>query len=143
TAGYVHQDSDLLWLDQDLIASRSQRCGVLIQAFERDHDPEIAVDLAESYTGKFALDFAYDDWSSDYREWLHVGWVHVMEIQIRSDVDSAQFQRGIDRKSTRLNSSHDQRSYAVFCLKKKRTRSVEPPPPPPRPCSHARARLTS
>src|SRR2546428_9399620 len=23
-----------------------------------------------------------------------------------------------DRKSTRLNSSHDQRSYAVFCLKK-------------------------
>jgi len=26
----------------------------------------------------------------------------------------------IDRKSTRLNSSHDQKSYAVFCLKKKR-----------------------
>src|SRR5206468_7692918 len=25
-----------------------------------------------------------------------------------------------DRKSTRLNSSHDQISYAVFCLKKKR-----------------------
>src|SRR2546428_9343981 len=28
-----------------------------------------------------------------------------------------------DRKSTRLNSSHDQISYAVFCLKKKQTRS--------------------
>src|SRR5216683_4259301 len=27
--------------------------------------------------------------------------------------------RGGDRKSTRLNSSHDQISYAVFCLKKK------------------------
>src|SRR5206468_9655976 len=26
---------------------------------------------------------------------------------------------GGDRKSTRLNSSHDQNSYAVFCLKKK------------------------
>ena len=26
----------------------------------------------------------------------------------------------IDRKSTRLNSSHDQTPYAVFCLKKKR-----------------------
>src|SRR5206468_7674206 len=25
----------------------------------------------------------------------------------------------LDRKSTRLNSSHDQTSYAVFCLKKK------------------------
>src|SRR2546421_4853027 len=30
--------------------------------------------------------------------------------------------RPLDRKSTRLNSSHDQISYAVFCLKKKKTR---------------------
>src|SRR2546421_7337320 len=53
----------------------------------------------------------------------------------------------LDRKSTRLNSSHDQISYAVFCLKKKkkridfsrsRTLSIRPPssrqrtrPPPP------------
>src|SRR5688572_32511875 len=28
--------------------------------------------------------------------------------------------RGEDRKSTRLNSSHSQISYAVFCLKKKK-----------------------
>src|SRR5690606_39786355 len=27
---------------------------------------------------------------------------------------------GLDRKSTRLNSSHVKRSYAVFCLKKKK-----------------------
>src|SRR2546427_7577635 len=31
--------------------------------------------------------------------------------------------RKIDRKSTRLNSSHSQISYAVFCLKKKRDHS--------------------
>src|SRR2546421_1365678 len=29
-----------------------------------------------------------------------------------------------DRKSTRLNSSHDQISYAVFCLKKKNTKPL-------------------
>src|SRR2546428_3476434 len=29
----------------------------------------------------------------------------------------------LDRKSTRLNSSHDQISYAVFCLKKKKQHS--------------------
>src|SRR2546427_2496929 len=29
----------------------------------------------------------------------------------------------IDRKSTRLNSSHSQISYAVFCLKKKKRKS--------------------
>src|SRR5688572_16773733 len=31
----------------------------------------------------------------------------------------AKFQTPVDRKSTRLNSSHSQSSYAVFCLKKK------------------------
>src|SRR2546427_2345412 len=34
---------------------------------------------------------------------------------------SVQFGRDGDRKSTRLNSSHSQISYAVFCLKKKKT----------------------
>src|SRR2546430_9909773 len=29
-----------------------------------------------------------------------------------------------DRKSTRLNSSHSQISYAVFCLKKKKTKPL-------------------
>src|SRR2546430_8754266 len=31
-----------------------------------------------------------------------------------------------DRKSTRLNSSHSQISYAVFCLKKKKTTYTTP-----------------
>src|SRR2546421_6244497 len=33
------------------------------------------------------------------------------------------FRQAIDRKSTRLNSSHDQISYAVFCLKKKKKKN--------------------
>src|SRR5256886_6821973 len=40
-----------------------------------------------------------------------------------------------DRKSTRLNSSHSQISYAVFCLKKKKRRDeavIRPRPPPTR-----------
>src|SRR2546430_17725308 len=32
---------------------------------------------------------------------------------------------GIDRKSTRLNSSHSQISYAVFCLKKKKNNLLD------------------
>src|SRR2546428_3344470 len=35
------------------------------------------------------------------------------------------FWDGVDRKSTRLNSSHDQISYAVFCLKKKKNKHSE------------------
>src|SRR2546430_13314944 len=34
-----------------------------------------------------------------------------------------------DRKSTRLNSSHSQISYAVFCLKKKKNSNTSNPPP--------------
>src|SRR3712207_7964066 len=36
-----------------------------------------------------------------------------------------------DRKSTRLNSSHANISYAVFCLKKKKPTPVSTLPPPP------------
>src|SRR2546429_906170 len=36
-----------------------------------------------------------------------------------------------DRKSTRLNSSHGYISYAVFCLKKKSTRTSSAPRVPP------------
>src|SRR2546430_4369563 len=40
-----------------------------------------------------------------------------------------------DRKSTRLNSSHSQISYAVFCLKKKKRRTCSKFPPHPSPAS--------
>src|SRR5206468_8999128 len=44
---------------------------------------------------------------------------------IRVEADQVTYNLHIvlrDRKSTRLNSSHDQSSYAVFCLKKRRYR---------------------
>src|SRR5438270_12936285 len=42
--------------------------------------------------------------------------------QLRGVRDEARSGRQQDRKSTRLNSSHSQISYAVFCLKKKKTK---------------------
>src|SRR5579859_2000069 len=39
-----------------------------------------------------------------------------------SEIGGHQHHRFLDRKSTRLNSSHSQISYAVFCLKKKKIR---------------------
>src|SRR2546430_12703673 len=39
----------------------------------------------------------------------------------RRDRSARRAHRARDRKSTRLNSSHSQISYAVFCLKKKKT----------------------
>src|SRR2546427_1978829 len=47
----------------------------------------------------------------------------------RDRVDTARPRRlGRDRKSTRLNSSHSQISYAVFCLKKKNNKGRVPGP---------------
>src|SRR2546430_4575198 len=41
--------------------------------------------------------------------------------QIRKHIGTYVGENKLDRKSTRLNSSHSQISYAVFCLKKKTT----------------------
>src|SRR3712207_8689651 len=40
-----------------------------------------------------------------------------LSVELAGD---AELQEGLDRKSTRLNSSHANISYAVFCLKKKK-----------------------
>src|SRR5688572_32552531 len=43
-----------------------------------------------------------------------------LRVDPRALIADADLDRRADRKSTRLNSSHSQISYAVFCLKKKR-----------------------
>src|SRR2546430_5416731 len=42
------------------------------------------------------------------------------EVVCREPFNLQEVARSADRKSTRLNSSHSQISYAVFCLKKKK-----------------------
>src|SRR3712207_8110101 len=46
-------------------------------------------------------------------------------LAARKERDAA-IERSRDRKSTRLNSSHANISYAVFCLKKKNTHRTHP-----------------
>src|SRR3712207_7917641 len=53
---------------------------------------------------------------------------HAADVRAATPTDAAHRvvpeigeQRRLDRKSTRLNSSHANISYAVFCLKKKKT----------------------
>src|SRR5947209_13655236 len=45
----------------------------------------------------------------------------VPRSQLRPNTGRTECYRNQDRKSTRLNSSHANISYAVFCLKKKKT----------------------
>src|SRR2546422_3863725 len=55
---------------------------------------------------------------------VHVHPVHRVGVHEFGNVDRP---RPLDRKSTRLNSSHGYISYAVFCLKKKKTSSSRSP----------------
>src|SRR5690242_12867679 len=45
------------------------------------------------------------------------------EMQMKPDILQYLDRHGVDRKSTRLNSSHMSISYAVFCLKKKKKKN--------------------
>src|SRR2546430_9942792 len=47
-------------------------------------------------------------------------WLHDRHAALTSRQNFFRYVQWIDRKSTRLNSSHSQISYAVFCLKKKK-----------------------
>src|SRR5258705_5465118 len=70
------------------------------------------------------------DWGKDFPEGL------AQEVQDRvAELSPREMRRAImnafgkilDRKSTRLNSSHLGISYAVFCLKKKKTQATTRP----------------
>src|SRR3712207_7636787 len=63
----------------------------------------------------------------------HEGEPGVLVVDVFQDVRVADelhpadrvHERGLDRKSTRLNSSHANISYAVFCLKKKNNNKTQ------------------
>src|SRR5688572_9503691 len=63
------------------------------------------------------------DGLADFRE-AHGNLPVSLAISLQALVQYLQIAAVLDRKSTRLNSSHSQISYAVFCLKKKKSRYV-------------------
>src|SRR5947208_1802368 len=68
------------------------------------------------YTTLFRSDYMSEDDADDTLRAI-VSWGRYAEL-FAYDEQSETF--SLDRKSTRLNSSHQITSYAVFCLKKKR-----------------------
>src|SRR2546428_9034537 len=63
----------------------------------------------------------YEDSKAFFRRWVLISFPNSFE----GPTDNRNLLQELDRKSTRLNSSHDQISYAVFCLKKKKNKHVE------------------
>src|SRR2546427_11808932 len=106
------------------LASETTRTGVSV---EMVHGTEDLMGMREEWSDlltESATDCVFLTW-----EWLTTWWRHLAGE--RKLFVLAVRQRGLllaiaplvvrpDRKSTRLNSSHSQISYAVFCLKKKK-----------------------
>jgi DNA-binding SARP family transcriptional activator len=93
SAGYIAFDGEVLQLDPELVDIDSRRAWGLIDR-ARSGASEAVLELVEIYRGSFALDFAYEEWASGYRENLHAAILAVAEAAIRSalvrgDVDTA------------------------------------------------------
>jgi DNA-binding SARP family transcriptional activator len=96
TPGYVEQGSETLWLDRELISSRSRSCRGLLRDVRGDPTPDQALAIAHAYHGRFALDFLYEDWSAEYRDSLHAAYLRVIEAALRLDLNSGHYLRGIE-----------------------------------------------
>jgi DNA-binding SARP family transcriptional activator len=71
-AGYVTYDGEVAALSDELCDSLSRRCWRTIRRISANAaDPTALIELVETYRGKFALDFAYEDWTTGYRDNLH------------------------------------------------------------------------
>src|SRR2546428_9035855 len=86
-----------------------ERVPISYLAVGRITESDLALAATTPILGQYAPTFGFpEDWGW-YWEYLDA-YMFIPEVAFAVK----------DRKSTRLNSSHDQISYAVFCLKKKR-----------------------
>ena len=75
--GYVHHGSDVVWLDPGLVTSHSRQARLAMRTAEADPTPEHVEAVSAAYIGRFALDFAYEDWAVPYRDTLHAAYLEI------------------------------------------------------------------
>jgi DNA-binding SARP family transcriptional activator len=94
--GYLQHDSNVLWLDTELVSARSAVCWDLIRKAAAGWSPADVEALATNYVGKFALDFTYEEWAIAYRDSLHAAFLQVIETAVARDTGIGAFDRAID-----------------------------------------------
>jgi ATP/maltotriose-dependent transcriptional regulator MalT/DNA-binding SARP family transcriptional activator len=116
--GYLHHESDVIWLDTDLVDSRSHRCLELIRLMSGEPSPSEVGELASVYQGIFALDFAYEEWAEEFRTALHSSYLQIIEKAVASDTVSGHFERGIGlaRRALDLTPEADQIELSLLRL---------------------------
>lgn len=115
--GYVHHDSDVLWLDPELVDSRSRRARAAIRTAERDPSPENVDAVSGTYRGRFALDFAYEDWAETYRDAMHAAYLEVVEKAVSADTNAGAFDRAIALARRGLEADPDAEQIELSLLR--------------------------
>jgi DNA-binding SARP family transcriptional activator len=118
TPGYVHHDSDILWLDPELVLSRSVECRRLVRDLPPRPSPDDVERLSSLYRGRFALDFEYEEWAGAYRDSLHAAYLEIVERSVLDDFATGHYDRGIRiaRRALDVDSSAEQIEVALLRL---------------------------
>ena len=117
TAGYLSSRGDLIWLDPELVQSRSAECLRLIASARRDLSPDLISKLVESYTGRFAVDFMYDDWAASFRDTLHASFLDRIERAVVADTRSGAFDRALAVAQQALQADPDAEQIELCVLR--------------------------
>src|SRR3990167_9279983 len=102
-------------------AQQTNRMGQPLSSYEAGYeagyrDGAVALKAATEEVARLKSMAPYVESSGHYCEGMTVAWSDAQ--QAIGEAQAATERAELDRKSTRLNSSHSQISYAVFCLKK-------------------------
>jgi DNA-binding SARP family transcriptional activator len=117
SAGYVHHSSDVLWLDPELVASRSSDCLATLESIRSESTPEKVQRLSEQYSDRFALDFAYEEWAVPFRTALHVAYLEVIESAVTDDMATGHHDRAIELARRALDLDPTVESLEVALLR--------------------------
>jgi DNA-binding SARP family transcriptional activator len=83
---YLRFEREVVYLDPTLIDCRSWICRRLLE--QRPETMHAIEDLLANYRGKYAADFAYEEWASAYRDNLHAAFLGVAERAIKGSIGS-------------------------------------------------------
>jgi DNA-binding SARP family transcriptional activator len=117
SAGYVRHDSDVLWLDTELISCASDDVRRMIDQISLDPSLDALTELSRRYVGRFALDFTYEEWAVPFRDALHVAYLQVIEAAVARDIELGLYEHGIDLARRALSVDPDSESLQVSLLR--------------------------
>jgi DNA-binding SARP family transcriptional activator len=115
--GYLQHDSNVLWLDTELVSARSTFCWDLVRKATAGWSPADVESLASNYVGKFALDFTYEEWAIAYRDSLHAAFLQVIETAVARDTGMGAFDRAIDLARRALAADPDAEQIEISLLR--------------------------